>query len=255
MATSFKAVHYQVNNEAPVRRDFYRIWLIFQKGVLQLENGVENIQQPALIFLPPSAACNFEATGGQRNGYWCIFTKELMDTHTQRSFQTTTQIFYPEDQALKTIRFYFDQLVLAYHSDDMNRFDIACKLIGLLMHEANTLQIQHAADRLKTRFINLLEKQYPVVSPDAPLKLRKPADFAGELGVHVNHLNAVIQQTTGKTTGQMIAERMVSESVAMLRYADWSVGDIAYSLGFEYANHFTAFFKKHMGETPGAMRK
>jgi len=255
MATSFKAVHYQVNNEAPVRRDFYRIWLILQKGMLQLENGGKKVQQPALIFLPPLAACSFVPAGRQRNGYWCIFTKELMDDHTRRLFPTTTQIFYPEDQALKRIRFYFDQLVQAYHSDDMHRFDSACKLIGLLMHETSLLQVQNATDRLKSRFINLLEKQYPVVDPGMPLKLRKPADFAAELGVHVNHLNAVIQQTTGKTTGQMIAERMVSESVALLRYSDWPVGDIAYSLGFEYANHFTAFFKKHMGETPGAMRK
>lgn len=255
MATSFKAVHYQVNNEAPVRRDFYRIWLILQKGVLQLANGSEKIQQPALIFLPPSVACSFEPAGRQRNGYWCIFTKGLMDDHTQRLFQTTTQIFYPEGQVLKRIRFYFDQLVQAYHSDDVHRFDSTCKLIGLLMYDASLLQVQNAADRLKNRFINLLEKQYPVVASDTPVRLRKPADFAGELGVHVNHLNAVIQQTTGKTTGQMIAERMVSESVALLRHTDWSVGDIAYSLGFEYANHFTAFFKKHTGDTPGAMRK
>ncbi len=104
-------------------------------------------------------------------------------------------------------------------------------------------------------FLNLMEKQYPIVSPQDPLRMKKPSEFAGQLAVHVNHLNAVVQQITGKSTSAHISDRMIQESKALLRYSDWPVADIAYSLGFDYPNHFTTFFKKHTGETPLSFRK
>ena len=93
------------------------------------------------------------------------------------------------------------------------------------------------------------------LSRDEPVKLKKPADFASELAVHINHLNAVVRETTGKSTRQLIAGRLLNESKALLYYSDWSVADIAYSLGFEYPNHFTAFFKRITGQTPLSLRK
>jgi AraC family transcriptional activator of pobA len=36
----------------------------------------------------------------------------------------------------------------------------------------------------------------------------------------------------------------------LLAHTDWSVGEIAYSLGLEYPTYFNNFFKKHTGGTP-----
>src|SRR5262249_54172936 len=144
---------------------------------------------------------------------------------------------------LESIRFYFEQLLREFTSDYTGRYGSCRNLVELLIHEGQKLapvtlpgRQHNAATRLVTRFLNLLEKQYPVASPQEPLKLKKPADFANELAVHVNHLNAAIQQVTGKSTRQLIADRLLSESKALLYYSDWPVADIAYSLGFEYPN-------------------
>lgn len=271
--SSFKAAYYQLNqkplNLAPARRDFYKIWLIENKGFLSLETETVHIQQPALVFLHPLARYSFEPVEKKRSGYWCIFTGEFLDNPSRDQliqdttlFQTNGQVFFPDEQELSIVRFYFEQITREYSSDYPFRYNSVRNLVELLMHEgrklnpviAHTLQ-QNAAIRLTTRFLNLLEKQYPVASPHEPLKLRKPADFAGELAVHVNHLNAVVQQVTGKSTRQVIADRMLSESKALLYYSDWSVADIAYSFGFEYPNHFTTFFRKNTGQTPLALRK
>ena len=47
---------------------------------------------------------------------------------------------------------------------------------------------------------------------------------------------------------------LLGEAKRLLRHTDWSVADIAYSLGFEYLTYFNNFFKKYTGQAPGAFR-
>jgi AraC family transcriptional activator of pobA len=72
--------------------------------------------------------------------------------------------------------------------------------------------------------------------------------------VHVNHLNRSVKEVTGKPTTAYLADRYVSEAKVLLQQTDWSVSEIADSLGFEYATYFQRFFKKHTGSTPLAFR-
>ena len=48
---------------------------------------------------------------------------------------------------------------------------------------------------------------------------------------------------------------LVTEAKALLLHTDWSVADIAYSLGFEYTTYFNNYFKKQTGHTPLSLRK
>jgi AraC-like DNA-binding protein len=101
----------------------------------------------------------------------------------------------------------------------------------------------------------LLEKQFPVDSPRYTLVLKKASDFADKLSVHVNHLNAAVREITGKSTTAHINERILNEARSLLTHTSWSVAEIAFSLGFDYASYFNNFFKKHTGLTPMALRK
>ena len=70
------------------------------------------------------------------------------------------------------------------------------------------------------------KRQFPIDYPRAALVLRTPTDYANRLSVHVNHLNKVIKETTGKTTSVLIAERIVKKlfnicNIAIFLFQKW----------------------------------
>jgi AraC-like DNA-binding protein len=134
--------------------------------------------------------------------------------------------------------------------------------IQILIHEALKIEPakeypsnKNASTRITSVFMDLLERQFPIETPDRPLQLKTANDFANVLSVHVNHLNRSVKSITGKPTTTHISERIVGEAKSLLRFADWNVSEIAYSLGFDYPSHFNTLFKKVTGFTPTEFRQ
>lgn len=113
----------------------------------------------------------------------------------------------------------------------------------------------NASQRIAELFLELLERQFPVDYPRAVLILRTPADYADRLSVHVNHLNRVIKETTGKTTSELIAERVMKEATQSLQHSKLSISEIAFGLGFDSVSYFGKFYRKHTGNTPSEVRE
>ena len=99
-------------------------------------------------------------------------------------------------------------------------------------------------------FMNLLDCQFPIASPKTVVALKTAADFADKLNIHTNHLNHCLKAHFGKSTSSLIQERIVAEAIELLRYSNWSIADIGYSLGFAYPQHFSSFLKRNSGYPP-----
>jgi len=82
------------------------------------------------------------------------------------------------------------------------------------------------------------------------LEKRKVADYADILSVTANHLNRMVKEVTGRTASDAIAEMLLQEAKAVLKYTDATVAEIAYQLNFSEPAAFNRFFKKMTGETP-----
>jgi len=70
-----------------------------------------------------------------------------------------------------------------------------------------------ANSRITSVFTELLERQFPIESPQQTLQLRTAKDYADRLSIHVNHLNKTLKESTGKTTTTLIAGRIVQEAI------------------------------------------
>ena len=84
--------------------------------------------------------------------------------------------------------------------------------------------------------------------------MRSATDYAQRLSIHVNHLNRVVKQVTGKTTTDIIASRVVKEAIRLLKETQLNIAEVAYALGFEEQASFTGFLKRKTGKGPKEVR-
>ena len=147
------------------------------------------------------------------------------------------------------------------NSDYAYKFDLLRNYVVELIHYGQKLQpaasiqpVHTASARVSSLFIELLERQFPIEQPGQKLNLRTAKDYADRLAVHVNHLNKVLKENTGKTTTDIISSRIVQEAKILLKQTDWNISEIAYSLGFEQVAHFSNFFRKQTSFAPVAFR-
>ncbi|PZP38507.1 MAG: AraC family transcriptional regulator, partial [Pseudopedobacter saltans] len=149
-----------------------------------------------------------------------------------------------------------------YRSDFEYKNEGIFYLLKLIVYQGIKTQLNHCPqlksdtniNPIVSKFMELLDSQFPVDSPMNELKYKSANDFAKELHVHVNHLNHTLKTVTGKSTSQIISEKITTEAIDLLQNTDWNITEIGNSLGFEYLQHFTLFIKRQTGKNPKAFR-
>jgi AraC-like DNA-binding protein len=149
-----------------------------------------------------------------------------------------------------------------YHGSFEYKEEIIQNILKLIIYTAIKIRLTAHPDQktgkqnlLVTQFLDVLDAQFPVDSPLHAIQLKTPADFAAQLHIHVNHLNHIIRQYTGKTTSRLITEKRIAEAISLLKNTEWTVAEIGFSLGFDYPQHFNAFFKRLTGKSPRTYRR
>lgn len=251
------------------RRDFYKISLIIGTGRLYYADKWVDIDRPALLFSNPSTPYSWEAISDQQEGYFCLFTTSFLQSDSQHFLLHQLPlfkiggdfVFFINDSQRKVISDIFEKMMLEIATSYAHKYELLRNYLHLIIHEAmkmqpaETYQPHSSASRVCDLFLDLLERQFPIDNQERTLQLRTAQDYANILAVHVNHLNRSIKETTGKTTTQHIAERLIKEAKALLLHSDWTISEIAYSLGFSYPPYFNNFFRKQTKMTPGIFRE
>ncbi len=247
------------------RRDFYKVSLILGTGRLHYADKWFELDRPALLFSNPVIPYSWEDTSAQQKGWYCLFTESFLHPEEKKETLQDSPLFrtggmpafFVDSRQQEEISAIFLKMMDEMASDYIYKFDLLRNYLHLVIHQAMKMQPaervdQHinASSRITHLFRKLLERQFPIDTTETELRLKTANDFAGQLSVHVNHLNRALKETTGKTTTEHISARIVKEAMALLRHSDWNISQIAYGLGFEYPAYFNIFFKKHTGLTP-----
>jgi AraC family transcriptional regulator, transcriptional activator of pobA len=251
------------------RRAYYKISLIRGHNRAEYADKVIEIPHNALLFATPRIPYNYVPQDAKQSGYFCIFTDEFLVQSKSGVLLDDLPIFkaggYPVFQLSKTevaeLDAIFQKMYKELSSDYAFKYDLIRNYVLELIHYGQKLQpatalypTHNASARVSSLFIELLERQFPIESPRQKLGLRTAKDYADRLAIHVNHLNKVLKENTGKTTTDLISGRIAQEAKILLRQTDWNVSEIAYSLGFEEVAHFSNFFKKQTALSPLAFR-
>jgi AraC family transcriptional regulator, transcriptional activator of pobA len=96
--------------------------------------------------------------------------------------------------------------------------------------------------QLQQQFLETLERDFA--------KNHEAGHYASELGVTTGTLSRTLMRLSGRTTKQLILDRVLLEAARLLRFSDLSVKEIAARLGFTDQFAFSKAFKRQRGEAP-----
>jgi AraC family transcriptional activator of pobA len=255
------------------RRDMFKVVLVLEgANELHYANRSYLVDRPALVFTNRLIPYAWEIPAGfhEQQGYLSCFSESFLHS-AMRGVSLKDLVLYKvdgnpvyflDDEQVRYFTDAFTRMRRDLESEYAHKEDLLRNQLSIIIHEAARLEPatpQHApanaAERITALFQNLLEVQFPVTAPHHEPVLKSASDYAERMAVHVNHLNAMVKEVTGKPTTSHINERLVTEAQLLLSHTDWSVSEIAYSLGFEYPTYFNNFFKKHTGTTPLIFRR
>jgi len=244
------------------RRDYYKISMISGNKKVYYHDTDYELEGCNLVFFQPGTPYKMQQAELGQTGIFCVFSADFFE-----QFIAVEQ--YPLYQNIKDayikltteqekyIMQVFSEMEEAFQSDYAFKYDLIRSYVLQIIHTAQRLKSfglsaipTDAESRLAHRFTELLEQQFPVDSIAQQIKLKRPQEYANRLNIHINYLNRVLNNQLGQSTSELIRLRVLKEARMLLRYSDWSINQIAWSLGFEDNSYFIRTFKKEMETTP-----
>lgn len=116
-------------------------------------------------------------------------------------------------------------------------------------HDATRIEGGPAGDAradLRRRFARLLERDFA--------RHHDAAHYADALAVPAAALSRTLAEATGRTTKDLVTDRVMLEAARLLRFSERTVGEVAHATGFADPLYFSRAFKRRFGESPVGYR-
>ena len=250
---------------------FYTIFLKEVKcGDLRYGKNTYDYQEGTLVFIAPGQVITVDNPGEtyQPKGYALIFHPDLIHgTSLGRHIQDYTFFGYQSNEALHVsererkivldcfskIEFELDRAI------DKHSKNLIVSNIELFLDYCNRFYDRQFIIRdtvhkgILERFEGLLNDYFQAGKPQET-GLPTVAYCANELHLSANYFGDLIKKETGRSAQEYIQTKVIDVAKERIFDHSKSVSEIAYDLGFKYPQHFTRFFKQHVGQSPNEYR-
>ncbi len=259
------------NYLSPNRREFYKILLITEGvGVFTMGLNTYYIEEPTILFIHPNDIISWKNMSDESGGFYCLFKKTFINQHPQLKAaiekyglfsEKNKSVIRLKKNEVTTPENLFSRMQEEEASVSHYKEDTMQAYLQLLLIESikmgNFSKPDHVSDEFRYlhAFFQLLEQETTGINYTTPIRIKTAKEFATNLSVHPNHLNALLKKHTGQNVSTHIRNRLLEETKVLLLQTDWSLQDIGYSIGFTEQSNFNLFFKKNTGITPAEFRK
>lgn len=247
----------------------YNVYGIFLRGDnlvdLTYGCGIYDYKEGTLLAVAPGQLGGTEDNGEKVNisGWSILFHPDLLQgTSLEKKINNYTFFDYSLNEALHMTEEERNVIIGIMRSieDEINKpadshqNDIIVNYIELMLNFCQRFYDRQFLTRklensdLLTRFQNVLKEYY---SSGEQLRNGLPTlqYMAEKLCLSPSYLGDLIKRSTGTNASKYI-QRMVIQQAKNLMSAGQNISQTAYSLGFDYPQHFSRFFKREEGITP-----
>lgn len=256
---------------SPNRREFYKIFhMTGGTGILTIGLHRYEVGPGDIAFLHPDEIMSWQSTSRQTGGYFCLIHPNYFGhdlDHVQLllrrypHLKPSRAVVRLNPEQSQAIDHFFSVIYReARGSNEDKRQAIVLHLQLLLLEAQRAGRVATGVEATESYgyiygFLSLLESSFHIRQKDSLVRIRNASEFAEQLNVHPNYLNALVKEHTGKTLREHIQERLLYEAKTLLVQTDWDINSIGYSLGFSGHAAFTTFFKKKAQISPSTFRK
>ena len=247
----------------------YNVYGIFLRGDnlvdLTYGCGIYDYKEGTLLAVAPGQLGGTEDNGEKVNisGWSILFHPDLLQgTSLEKKINNYTFFDYSLNEALHMTEEERNIIIGIMRSieDEINKpadshqNDIIVNYIELMLNFCQRFYDRQFLTRkleisdILTRFQNVLKEYY---SSGEQLRSGLPTlqYMAEKLCLSPSYLGDLIKRSTGTNASKYI-QRMVIQQAKNLMSAGQNISQTAYSLGFDYPQHFSRFFKREEGITP-----
>ncbi|CAM4317417.1 AraC-like ligand binding domain-containing protein [Pedobacter westerhofensis] len=261
------------NYLSPNRRGFYKIIFIDEgRGIFTIGTNTYPIEEPTLLFIHPNDIISWKNLSINKvtSGYFCIVKRSFTDKNSLLKalmnkyglFNDTSRSVIPlPGETIKNMNGIFLQMYKEEKSDAEFAEDALQVYMQLIMVEASKIASYSKSTAISLAyrkvhdFFQLLEKETANINYEKSIEIKTAKQFADQLNIHPNHLNALLKKQTGQNVSAHIRNRLLEESKILLIQTDWTLQNIGYAIGFTEQPSFSHFFKKNIGITPAEFRR
>ncbi len=241
--------------------DFYEILFVTQgKGVYTIDFEEYEIKPDAIFFLSPGQIHELELSDDVQ-GYIFLFSSSFYHFNKTNPYKLFELPFFytlgkdtpPLYLASKTDHITLSELFknAIYENDHQltDKEEAVRALLDLILIQCNRIYpVQNQEEKLQKS--RILVKRFKQLIEEKCQENLAVKDYASLLSVTANHLSETVKLVTGRTSTDLINDRMLMEIKRMLVHTNYTVSEIAYRLNFADQSYFSKYFKKLSSFTP-----
>ncbi len=264
--------HLQEHNGISAVFDFYSISvkrglnykMIYGQQPYDFDEGI-------MFFLAPGQVLKIEvdeSSGSKPSGWLLLLHPDFLSkTALSKSIRNYEYFAYSANEALflsereeQTLNGIIEQIRHECNAyiDRFSQQIIVAQLEALLGYADRFYHRQFVTRNISGHQIlaqleNLLEVYF--TNEEQLVKGLPTVQFVAEkLNISPNYLSGLLKTLTGQNTQQHIHEKLIAIAKQKLLTTNLTVGEIAYSLGFEHLPSFSKLFKNKTAQSPAAFR-
>lgn len=228
------------------------------KGIHEINFKIYEVKPGSIFMLSPGQSHTWKLSP-DIDGYLLMHTKDFYDlTFASKRIKdypffcsnlNTPEIF------LKDVDFadactLFKKIIDENCGELLLRDQKICSLLDLLYIQLTRVYLpKKQFDKANHHYLIKLSKLEDLI--ETHFMEKKTASFyADKMNISLKHLNRICKITLNKTTSDLITDRLILEAKRMLVHGDYTLEQVATTLGYFDQSHFTRVFKMKSKTTP-----